>query len=149
METITNLHAYGHACACSKWRTKVAILTNLCMFGVILKVIHLGTGLCNYPNYREEKIQIFCPKKKQDIFHSSCSRHSSGPEQRSHQQLSLSLPGTGWKSSSRESVLLLCQGKGAGLALQPCVNSLPPLPLGQGWVRQPTKWSFSHSSVYK
>ena len=41
------------------------------MFGVILKVIHLGTGLCSYPNYREEKIPIFFPKKKQDIFHSS------------------------------------------------------------------------------
>ena len=55
----------------------MAILTNLCMFGVIVKVIHLGTGLCSYTNYCEEKISIFCPKKKQDIFHSSYSRHSS------------------------------------------------------------------------
>ena len=124
----------------------MAILTNLCMFGVIVKVIQLGTGLCSYPNYCEEKIPIFCPKNKQDIFHSSYGRHSSGPEQRSHQQLSLSFPGTGWKSSSRESVLQLCRSGTAVAASLPCVNSLPPLPLGQGWVRQPTKWSVSHSS---
>ena len=117
------------------------------MFGVIVKVIHLGTGLCSYTNYCEEKIPIFCPKKKQDIFHSSYSRHSSA--------LISSFPipflaqagrvaaGKVYCSSAR----LGCRSGTAVAASLPCVNSLPPLPLGQGWVRQPTKWSVSHSSV--
>ena len=45
------------------------------------------------------------------------------------------------------SARLGCRSGTAVAASLPCVNSLPPLPLGQGWVRQPTKWSVSHSSV--
>ena len=96
-----------------------------------LEVIRLGTNW-------QKTIPILCLKKKQHIFPSFYSRHSSGSKQCSHQQFSLSLPATGWKSSSREGVLLLCQGRvqvwHCSGCCMPCVNNLPPLLSGQGWV---------------
>ena len=93
---------------------KTAILTNLCMFGVIFRghsfgekvgIVILITVIRRYQYF------VLKTNKQQHIFPSFHSGHSSGSKQRSHQQLSLSLPVTGWKSSSRESVLLLCQGR--------------------------------------